>query len=36
MYSKYYDQMKTKLPFTIDQWINEVDEYFAEDSNNDW
>ncbi len=36
MYSKYYDQMKTKLAYTIDQWINEVDEHLEEDANDDW
>lgn len=36
MYSKYYDQMKIKLAYTIDQWINEVDKYLVGDANNDW
>lgn len=35
-YSKYYDQMKTKLAYTIDQWINEVDKYLEGNANNDW
>ena len=36
IYSKYYDQMKIKLAYTIDQWINNVDEYLIEDGNDDW
>lgn len=27
IYSSYYDQMKIKIAYTIDQWINEVDKY---------
>ena len=34
--SKYYDQMKTKLAYTIDQWINEVDKHLEGDANDDW
>ena len=36
IYSKYYDQMKIKLAYTIDQWINNVDEYLNADLNEDW
>ncbi|HSO88745.1 MAG TPA: hypothetical protein VLQ91_19485 [Draconibacterium sp.] len=36
IYSKYYDQMKIKLAYTIDQWINEVDKYLKGNANNDW
>ena len=36
MYSKYYGQMKTKLAFTIDQWINNVEEHLASNGNDDW
>ena len=35
-YFKYYDQMKTKLAYTIDQWINEVDKHLEGDANDDW
>lgn len=36
MYAKYYDQMKTKLAYTIDQWINEVDKQLEDNSDDDW
>ena len=36
MYAKYYDQMKIKLAYTIDQWINEVDKQLTDSSNDDW
>jgi hypothetical protein len=36
MFSKYYGQMKTKLAFTIDQWINEVEEHLEENAKDDW
>jgi len=36
MYSKYYDQMKIKLAYTIDQWINEVDGHLERNANDDW
>lgn len=36
MYSRYYDQMKTKLAYTIDQWIKEVDKYLQRGSNDAW
>lgn len=35
IYSNYYDQMKIKLAYTIDQWINEVDKYLV-GADNDW
>jgi hypothetical protein len=36
IYSKYYVQMKIKLTYTIDQWINEVEKYLEGNKNNDW
>ena len=36
IYSKYYDQMKIKLAYTIDQWINNVDKHLISDENDDW
>jgi len=36
IYVNYYDQMKTKLAYTIDQWINEVDKHLKGEANNDW
>lgn len=36
IYSKYYDQMKIKLAYTIDQWINNVDKHLSSDKNDDW
>ena len=36
IYSKYYDQMKIKLAYTIDQWINNVDKHLSSDENDDW
>lgn len=35
-YSKYYNQMKIKLAYTIDQWITKVDDYLATEENDDW
>lgn len=35
-YSKYYDQIKIKLAYTIDQWIDKVDKYLIEDIGDDW
>lgn len=35
-YSKYYYQMKTKLAYTVDQWINKVDKYLADGENDGW
>ena len=35
IYSKYYDQMKIKLAYTIDQWINNVDEHLK-NNDGDW
>ena len=34
LYSNYYEQMKIKLAYTIDQWINEVNKQLKEKS--DW
>jgi hypothetical protein len=36
MYSKYYDQMKTKLAYTVDEWITEVEDHLEENANDDW
>lgn len=36
IYSKYYYQMKIKLAYTIDQWINEVDKNLEGNANNGW
>lgn len=36
MYSKYYDQMKTKLAYTIDQWITDVDKHLEGNADDDW
>ena len=36
MYSKYYDQMKIKLAYTIDQWIKAVDKQLKEGAQGDW
>ncbi len=36
MHSKYHNQMKIKLAYTIDQWINEVNERLEEDINDNW
>lgn len=36
LYSKYYNQMKIKLAYTIDQWINNVDKHLVGDGNDDW
>tara|TARA_B110000093_G_C12842611_1_gene355911 strand:- start:183 stop:851 length:669 start_codon:yes stop_codon:yes gene_type:complete len=36
MYSKYYDQMKIKLAYTIDQWINKVDKHLVSGEKGDW
>ena len=35
-YSKYYDQMKTKLAYTIDQWINKVEKHLDSSEKDDW
>ncbi len=35
-YSKYYDQIKIKLAYTIDQWINAVDKHLEGGANDDW
>ncbi len=36
LYSKYYDQMKIKLAYTIDQWINNVDEHLNKLGDDSW
>jgi len=36
MYAKYYDQMKTKLAYTIDQWTDQVAKHLDGDDNDDW
>ena len=36
LYSKYYNQMKIKLAYTIDQWINNVDEHLTKDGDGSW
>jgi hypothetical protein len=36
IYSKYYNQMKIKLAYTIDQWINNVDEHLNKDGDDSW
>ena len=36
IYAKYYNQMKVKLAYTIDQWINSVNNHLVGDGNNDW
>ena len=36
LYSKYYDQMKIKLAYTIDQWINNVDEHLNKEGDDSW
>jgi hypothetical protein len=36
IYSKYYNQMKIKLAYTIDQWINSVDGHLIGDGNDEW
>jgi len=36
MYSKYYEQMKIKLAYTIDQWINKVDKHLVSGEKDDW
>ena len=36
LYSNYYSQMKTKLAFTVDQWIKKVAEHLEENANDDW
>ena len=36
MYSKYYEQMKIKLAYTIDQWIKNVDKQLKEGVQGDW
>ena len=36
LYAKYYDQMKIKLAYTIDQWINNVENHLTDNSNDDW
>jgi hypothetical protein len=35
-YSSSYDQMKTKLAYTIDQWINKVNNHLKETAKKDW
>ncbi|WP_299781719.1 hypothetical protein [uncultured Formosa sp.] len=35
-HSKYYDQMKIKLAYTMDQWINKVEKYLVEDGDDKW
>lgn len=35
MYSKYYNEIKIKLAYTIDQWINKVNKHL-EAGSNDW
>lgn len=35
-YSKYYNQIKIKLAYTIDQWINKVNKHLANVENDDW
>jgi hypothetical protein len=35
-YAKYYNQMKTKLAYTIDQWINKVDKHLLSSEKDDW
>lgn len=34
--AKYYDQMKTKLAFTIDQWINAVEIHLTDSLKDSW
>lgn len=36
IYSKYYVQMKIKLAYTLNQWINEVEKYLVGNKNNNW
>jgi len=36
LYSKYYNQMKIKLAYTIDQWIDNVDEHLIKDGDDSW
>lgn len=36
MHSKYYDQMKVKLAYTVDQWINNVEKHLVGDGNDGW
>ncbi|QXP74312.1 hypothetical protein H0I31_09010 [Tenacibaculum sp. AHE15PA] len=36
IYSKYYEQMKIKLAYTIDQWINKVDKHLISGEKDDW
>jgi len=36
IYSKYYNQMKIKLAYTINQWINKVDKYLVSGEKDDW
>ncbi len=36
LYSKYYEQMKIKLAYTIDQWINNVNNSLNKDLNDNW
>ena len=36
LYSKYYNQMKIKLAYTIDQWIDNVDKHLIMDGDDSW
>tara|TARA_B100001758_G_scaffold224454_1_gene215824 strand:+ start:2385 stop:3050 length:666 start_codon:yes stop_codon:yes gene_type:complete len=36
LYSKYYSQMKIKLAYTIDQWIDNVDKQLSELHDSSW
>ena len=36
MYSKYYNEMKTKLAYTIDQWIKKVNNHLKENDKSNW
>lgn len=35
-YSKYYNQIKTKLAYTIDQWIQKVEKHLNNNEKDDW
>lgn len=35
-YSKYYSQMKIKMAFTIDQWIQKVEKHLNSNEEDDW
>lgn len=36
IYSKYYDQMKVKLAYTVNQWVNNVEKHLVKDGDGDW